>query len=399
MSTPGIQVITYLDSAAANLCCAFCKRPFQDREHRQHVIHISPANKVTQEIFHAQDCYEMNKKKDELNALNRISIVRGCSVVDKTNVKAFEAVISSQYAYALPLSRAYPDAIVTLFDVRTPTSYTAGTVKPPSFVLDFPISINAPLNPISFDFQQFKSFFTICVAYTIIPTGDNSSAFWTKLADKMLLVAKEKKIGMWAWIHQVTGTNNEYRLIIRYQPEETVLVHMYNSKVVTRWTEFSENQGSQGTKFNTDWNNLTRELGDANFIVQSLFNTAANEAKLQCVKASIASHWMMSESDSVHTRTGVIHRVSYNCFTGSRGQCRTEEKEDGTGIYILPAETCPQLNMLYCLKDSSESPVPCSYSSLVDLQCNLSKLGAQVQSLTNYRVLMSYCSASLIQIK
>jgi hypothetical protein len=345
-------VVLNFDSAQ-DLVCSYCNEEFKTNENRRYQILIEQNNNkiTTLSAIHINLCLP---RAEEEAALAKIETVH---LPTRHWVKSFQE-LETKFPFIAKLVDAYEGAV----SIYTST----GT----GYVIEFPISLgNVPIVKELFKFQQFKAFFTAVQIKEIALDGVRALDYPAQLK-KSLNMLLGYGCTMFVWIHQVTGTNNCFRIILAIQANESDLVSVYQSSLFQVWTNTVIDSNHRLVQ------TLTDPVGKALTVFEEKLESTAKALQL---KAGIKSVKNLDVSHTVQFN-GVYHH-EYNVQ-----QCQGE-------MYVLPKLeniVSDAKTPVLCFSGNSSEYLPIFYDTTVtDIEKELSQAKLNKQPLTNYQSLLA----------
>lgn len=345
-----VVVLNY--DSAQDLLCSYCHEEFKTNENRRYQILIETNNKITTlSAIHINLCLP---RAEEEAALAKIEAVH---LPMRHWVKSFQE-LETKFPFIAKLVDAYEGAAI----------YTStGT----GYVLEFPISLgNVPIVKELFKFQQFKAFFTAVQIREIALDGIRALDYPAQLKKALLMLLQPLGCTLFVWIHQVTGTNNCFRIILAIQANESDLVSVYQSSLFQVWTNTVIDSNHLLVQ------KLTDPVGKALAVFEEKLESTAKALQLKPVIKSVKS------LDVSHTGqfNGVYHH-EYNVQ-----QCQGE-------MYVLPKLeniVSDSKTPVLCFSGNSSEYLPIFYDTTVtDMEKELSQAKLTKQPLTNYQSLLA----------
>lgn len=361
--------VRYTSTNLAELThCYQCKNPFRQGELRTHLIHLNIINQNNNNndqsvisvdqpviILHEPSCVEIYRNAETLQLYQHI-----LSPLNRHNrpnqLSVLHTWMQTKYQKYLMLAEHYPKSILT-----------AGTISGSSYSMEWPIHPPTVINSELFSLEDFIGFFTLVFVDHITLDGEDAYRFIGEFKKTLQSVkfsgaaTLKKGVCDWLWIHQVTGTNNQFRLISVIRPSETELIQAYNKRhqLIKHWQDLEDSKQQHQSSINKEWINLrdqfVRSIGEHHSIIVSLIDTVAKSLKLQ---SRLSADDFQCHSVNTVESTPNTHRMrySYNCYTLSAANV--------SNFYILPHPDS-NLSTLFCYSSIHSSavadPIPFYY--------------------------------------
>jgi hypothetical protein len=355
MNSSAVVVLNF--ESAQDLVCSYCQQEFKTNENRRYQILLEKNNNkiTTLSAIHVNICLP---RAEEEAAMAKIEAVH---LPPRHWVKSFQE-LEVKFPFIAKLVDAYEGEVAIYTSTGT------------GYVIEFPISLgNVPIVKDLFKFPQFKAFFTSVEIKEITLEGVRALDYPTHL--KKVLQMLPPICTIFVWIHQVTGTNNCFRVILAIQANESDLVSVYQSSLFQVWT-------------NT-------VIDPKNYHVQKLTQPVTNiltqfEEKLELTAKALQLKPMIKSVKSLdvsHTShfNGVYHH-EYNVQ-----QCK-----GGGEMYVLPRlenVVSDSKTPVLCFSGESSEFLPIFYDTTIttttDIEKELSQAKLTKQPLTNYQSLLA----------
>lgn len=354
--------------SAQDIICYHCNEEFKDSQMRQYQVLIEPETSkiISITAIHVQICLPQAEEKQAMAKIARVHLP------DRHRVKNFQD-LEHKFPFIAKLTNAYAEGTNT-------TIWSTGSSMNNGYVLEFPISLgNVPIVKDLFKFQQFKSFFTAVHVTEIELDGIKALDYPAQL--KKALQSSFSDVTLFAWIHQVIGTNNCFRVITAIQANETALVDVYqHSALFSVWPNTIIDPQNNKIK------KLLEPIKQALTMLQTKLQSAATVLQLTPT-FQFAGVKCLDVSETVQFK-GVFHHT-YNVQ-----QC---EKE----IYVVPRLEniiSDQKTPVICFSGNNLNeyfPIFYDTTLVSEIEKELTQAKLTKQPLTNYQSLLAYFPRAL----
>lgn len=342
--------------------CSFCQQEIKPSQPRRTTVLLSTSNKEQVHLanitmIHLDPCLKESEQKHQQNLLRQIEFPPWISV------KTFEQV-EQTFPLVAKLSKAYPIANVkvSLYGYR----------------LEFPMqSKSQAIEQSLMPFKHFQAFFASVFVYTLRLSGLRIHDYLPALLKRFAQL--ELNVSCFAWIHQVSGSNDKFRVVMLMMPEEAHLKPLYKSGVFKTWLDTQDNKLPAVAKL--------VDIAKTNLAgIQNCLSDTAQKLGLEIERTATAQ--------------GLAQTTSF----GGRNQLRTDynvQLSSDKEVYILPhpdiykeEKTTP---LLLCSFTTDDLLVPVVYDTSVrDLEKEYNHKTMKKIELTNRHCLLARYPRAII---
>lgn len=370
-------ILNYECDTIDQLICSHCKCPFVMNQSRRYEISINPDTNtvIGLNVIHVNQCLQQRNDSEMINIYSRIILP------------------SNQQHLRSEIPKLYNELVNILAKHNLDSKYIQAYAIQPysiqSYILEMPLHPNIPMRYFTFD--QFASLFTFVeiTTYTVTPKKKEStpvnliqlfSSIKIRLNKIFLPNMKSNcstSCGIWIWTHQVSGTDNSFRLVLVIQPDMANLIKPYEQFISQ--PEKLNYQHTISTDRKTQWPTITEQVD--NCLLKS------SECIEDCIKIINNCDFKLNvEGDTTMCETSCVNHYSklkymYNC------QNSIANAKD---LYIIPN---PTINgQLLCYHGKTADYIPIFYNNQIETEELLKTTSTNLikQPLTNLQQLIAY---------